>query len=137
MRTLTLLDSSASSSRLQLWKDSLSYVPSSVKMGLEGAESLPAGSEENWLCWQRTNGMLRPVAYASRAMTPTEQRYSQIEKEALATTWSLKRFNDYLYGMSFNVETDHKPRVSLLSSKKNLDELSPRIHVGEFVYRNR
>ena len=36
---------------------------------------------------QRTNGTLRPVAYASRAMTPTEQRYSQIEKEALATTW--------------------------------------------------
>ena len=30
--------------------------------------------------------------------------------------------------MSFHVETDHKPLVSLLSSKKILDELSPRIH---------
>ena len=68
---------------------------------------------------QRTNGTLRPVACASRAMTPTEQRYSQIEKEALATKWSLMRFTDYLYGMSFLVETDHKPLVSLLSSKKN------------------
>ena len=68
---------------------------------------------------QRTNGTLRPVAYASRAMTPTEQRFSQIEKEALATTWSLERFTDYLYGMSFHVETDHKPLVSLLSSTKN------------------
>ena len=76
---------------------------------------------------QRTNGTLRPVAYASRAMTPTEKRYSQIEKGALATTWSLERFNDYLNGMSFQVEADHKPLVSLLSSKKNLDELSPRI----------
>ena len=76
---------------------------------------------------QRTNGTLRPVAYASRAMTPTEQRYSQIEKEALATTWSLEWFTDYLYGMSFHVETDDKPLVSLLSSKKNVDELSPRI----------
>ena len=76
---------------------------------------------------QKTNGTLRPVAYASRAMTPTEQRYSQVEKEALATTLSLERFTDYLYGMSFHVETDHKPLVSLLSSKKNLDELSPRI----------
>ena len=35
---------------------------------------------------QRTNDTLRPVAYASRVMTPTEQRYYQIEKEALATT---------------------------------------------------
>ena len=71
---------------------------------------------------QRTNATLRPVAYASRAMTPTEQRYSQIE-EALATTWSLERFTDYPYGMSFHVETDHMTLVSLLSSKKNLDEL--------------
>ena len=70
---------------------------------------------------------MRPVAYASRAMTATEQRCSKIEKEALATTWSLERFLDYLYGMQFHIETDHKPLVSLLSSKKNLDELSPRI----------
>ena len=29
------------------------------------------------------DGEWRPVAYASRAMSPTEQRYAQIEKEAL------------------------------------------------------
>ena len=44
MRTVTPLDSSASSSRLRLWKDSLTDVPTSVKMGLAVAESLPAGS---------------------------------------------------------------------------------------------
>ena len=47
MRTVTLLDSSASSSRLQPWKDSLTDVPSSVQMGLDVAESLPAGSGED------------------------------------------------------------------------------------------
>ncbi len=41
---------------------------------------------------QRTDDTLRPVSYASRGMAPTEQRYSHIEKEALATTWSLDRF---------------------------------------------
>ena len=60
-------------------------------------------------------------------MTPTEQRYSQIEMEALATTWALDRFTDYLYSMQFHVETDHQPLVSILSTKNNLDELSPRI----------
>ena len=44
MRTVTPHDSSASSSRLWLWKNSLTDVPASVKMGLEVAESLPAGS---------------------------------------------------------------------------------------------
>ena len=52
MRTVTPLDSSASSSRLRLWKTILTDVPASVKMGLEVAESLPAGSGEDWLCWQ-------------------------------------------------------------------------------------
>ena len=47
MRTVTTLDSSASSSILRLWKDSLTDVPASVKMGLEVAESLPAGSGED------------------------------------------------------------------------------------------
>ena len=49
MRTVTPLDSSASSSRLRLWNDSLTDVPASVIMGLEVAESLPAGSGEDWL----------------------------------------------------------------------------------------
>ena len=56
MRTVTSLDSSASSySRLRLWKDGLTDVPAFVKMGLEVAESLPAGSGEDWLCWRALN----------------------------------------------------------------------------------
>ena len=47
-RTVTPLDSSASSSRLRLWKGSLTDVLTSVNMGLEVAESLPAGSGEDW-----------------------------------------------------------------------------------------
>ena len=47
MRTVTPLNSSASNSRLRLWKDSLTDVPASVKMGLEVAESLPIGSGED------------------------------------------------------------------------------------------
>ena len=37
------------------------------------------------------NGERRPVAYVSRSMTPTETRYAQIEKEALALTWVCER----------------------------------------------
>ena len=61
MRTVMPLDSSASSGRLRLWKDSLtlSDVPASVKMGLEVAESLPAGSGEDCLCWRALNRLRR------------------------------------------------------------------------------
>lgn len=78
------------------------------------------------LLQKQTGGDWKPVAYISRALTPTEQRYAQIEKEALATTWACERLSDYLLGKTFHVETDHKPLVPLLGSK-NLDEMPPRI----------
>ena len=68
MRTVTPLDSSASSRRLQLWKDSLTDVPSSVKIGLEVAESLPAGSGEVWLRWRAINRLRTGVGRAKTMM---------------------------------------------------------------------
>ena len=50
------------------------------------------------------------VAYASRALTAVEQRYSQTEREALAVIWACKKF---LVINSFTVITDHKPLVSI------------------------
>lgn len=38
------------------------------------------------LLQRQESGYLKPVAYISRSMTPTEQRYAQLEKEALAFT---------------------------------------------------
>jgi len=67
----------------------------------------------------------KPVAYASRSLTPTE-KYAQIEKEALGITWACKQFSEYLVGMHFKVDTDHKQLVSLLDNK-NLEELPARI----------
>ena len=68
----------------------------------------------------------RPVAYASRAMSDTEQCYSQIEKEALNLVWACEKFSDYIIGRPIHLETDHKPLVPLLS-KTYLDRLPPRI----------
>ncbi|KAL7833199.1 hypothetical protein SRHO_G00302170 [Serrasalmus rhombeus] len=68
----------------------------------------------------------KPIAYASQALTTTEQRYAQIEKEALASTWACERFEEFLLEKTFHIETDHKPLVPLLGSK-TLDALPPRI----------
>ena len=72
----------------------------------------------------------RPISFLSRALTPTESRYAQIEKEALALTWALtwacERSWEYITGKLIYVETDHKPLVPLLSMH-SLDQLPPRI----------
>ncbi|CAC5425287.1 unnamed protein product [Mytilus coruscus] len=75
---------------------------------------------------QKHGEISKPVAYASRSMTDTEQCYAQIEKEALTLTWACEKFSNYLIGKKFNLDTDHKPLVPLLSSK-GIAELPPRI----------
>ena len=63
------------------------------------------------------DGNRRPVCFASRSLTETEQRYAVIEKEALAATWACEQFRDYVLGLPFLLETDHKPLVPILGSK--------------------
>ena len=78
------------------------------------------------LLQKQENGEFQPVAFISRSMTPTEQRYAQIEKEALAFTWACERLTDYLMGLTFHVQTDHKPLVPLFTTK-HLEELPLRV----------
>ena len=68
----------------------------------------------------------KPVAYASRALSNTERRYAQIEKEALASTWACEKFSNYVLGRSFLLKSDRKPLIPLLNTK-HLDDLPPRI----------
>ncbi|XP_064475624.1 uncharacterized protein LOC135389515 [Ornithodoros turicata] len=65
------------------------------------------------LLQEETDGRRHPVAYASRLLTPTEQRYAQVEKEALAVTWACEKFRMYVLGLRFQVESDHKPLVQI------------------------
>ena len=78
------------------------------------------------LLQRQPDGELTPISYISRSLTPTEQRYAQIEKEALAFTWACERFSDYLLELRFHVQTDHKSLVPLFTSKP-LDELPVRV----------
>jgi len=55
------------------------------------------------------------IGYASRALTETEQRYAQIEKELLSIVFALERFHTYMYVYARHVivETDHKPLLAI------------------------
>ena len=57
---------------------------------------------------QLQDGEWRAISYSSRNLTEVERRYSQTEKEALALVWACERFNIYVYGRQFELETNHK-----------------------------
>lgn len=67
----------------------------------------------------------QPVAFASRALTPAEVRYSQIEKELLAIVFAVERFHEFVYGRLVTVHSDHRPLESIL--KKDMDKISARL----------
>ncbi|XP_029054611.2 uncharacterized protein K02A2.6-like [Osmia bicornis bicornis] len=68
----------------------------------------------------------KPVAYASRALTEVQTRYSQIEKELLAVCFGMEKFELYIFGKKqVQVETDHKPLLGLI--KKPLHVVPTRL----------
>ncbi|CAB0000711.1 unnamed protein product [Nesidiocoris tenuis] len=69
-------------------------------------------------------GQERPIAFASRVLSDTEQRYSQIDKEALALKWGIFKFFNYLYGRRFTLITDHRPLLHIFGSKRKMPLLS-------------
>ncbi|XP_069138852.1 uncharacterized protein [Argopecten irradians] len=62
---------------------------------------------------QEEDGNPLPVAFASRKLKTSERAYAVIEKECLAVIWGITKFERYLYGRSFILETDHQPLVYL------------------------
>ncbi|GFR26998.1 uncharacterized protein K02A2.6 [Trichonephila clavata] len=66
----------------------------------------------------------RPIAFASRTLSGSEKKYSQIDKEALSIVWAVKKFYLYLKGRRFTLITDHKPLVAIFGSKRGLPVLA-------------
>ena len=67
----------------------------------------------------------KPVCFASKSFTETEQRYANIEREMLAVVYACEKFHTYVYGKSFVVESDHKPLEMI--HLKNLSAAPPRL----------
>ena len=55
----------------------------------------------------------QPVAYGSKALSETQKRYAQIEREMLAILYGCQKFDHYIYGRRAVIETDHKPLVAI------------------------
>ena len=68
---------------------------------------------------KQEDGSYRPIYYASRKLSEVERRYSQFEREALAVRWACEKFYLYLYGVKFELHTDHKPLVIVLGKTSN------------------
>jgi len=67
------------------------------------------------ILFQRKAEGWKPVACVSRALTPVETRYSQLEREALAIRWACEKLYKYLIGARFEIQTDHMPLIPMFT----------------------
>uniref|UniRef100_A0A9J8B9T8 ribonuclease H n=1 Tax=Cyprinus carpio carpio TaxID=630221 RepID=A0A9J8B9T8_CYPCA len=72
---------------------------------------------------QVQDGEEHPVIYISRKLTPTEQRYAVVEKEALVVKWAVLELRYYLLGRRFTLLTDHAPLQWMARAK----DTNPRV----------
>lgn len=57
----------------------------------------------------------QPLSYVSRALTLTEWRYAQIEKEALAICFALECLHPYTFGQKVIMGSDHKSLPAIVT----------------------
>nr|CDJ82258.1 RNA-directed DNA polymerase (reverse transcriptase) and Integrase domain containing protein [Haemonchus contortus] len=66
------------------------------------------------------DGREKAVYHASRALTPAQKKYSQIEKEALAILFAVQKFHRFIHGRHFTLRTDHKPLIAIFGTRKGV-----------------
>lgn len=69
--------------------------------------------------YQDQGSGLRPVAFVSRSLSPSEKNYPTHKLEFLALKWAVtEKLHDYLYGVKFEVHTDNNPLTYILTTAK-------------------
>ena len=70
------------------------------------------------------DGSERPISNVSKTLTESQKNYSQIQKEALAIIFGLKKFFQYIYGKKFILVTDHRPLIAMFGPGKATPSLA-------------
>lgn len=70
------------------------------------------------------DGTEKPIQFASQTLTPTQQRYSQLDREAYAIIFGIKKFYQYVYARHFILQCDNKPITQIFAPTKGLPTLS-------------
>ena len=87
------------------------------------------------LLQEQQDGSYRPIAFGSRSVSETEQKYGQVEKESLAIVFGCEHFHFYLYGRNFKIETDHRPLEHIYKPKATNTRKPTPARIERWLFR--
>ena len=76
------------------------------------------------------DGSEKPVAFASRSLSPAEKKYAQLDKEGLAIVFGVKKFHGYLLGCKLVIHSDQKSLQYLFSETRPVPPLLQEFRDG-------
>ena len=83
---------------------------------------------------QITSNGDRPLAYMSKKLTKAQTKWPTIEQEGYAIVEAVRKWDKYLRGQEFTLETDHEPLVNF-TNKEQLNKRCERWRLTLAEYR--
>lgn len=71
-----------------------------------------------------SDGKLRPIFHVSKSFNGAEKNYPQIQREASALVFAVKKFHKYIFGRKFELHTDHQPLLAIFGSNKGIPQVT-------------
>lgn len=68
-------------------------------------------------------GNVKPVAYASKKLNDTQRRWATCHQEAYAIIFGLQKFENWIFGVTVEVRSDHNPLAFLTNSASQSSKL--------------
>jgi ribosomal protein L21E len=70
------------------------------------------------------DGSEKPLSFASMKLSPTQSRWSTIEREAFAVIWALKKYRSWIFRAKVKVFSDHNPLTFLTEAAPKSSKLA-------------
>ena len=87
-------------------------------------------SEIGAVIQQTVEGVTRPIAFFSKNLSSTQQKWSAFDRELLAIYLAVRHFKHFLDGRSFTILTDHKPLTFMFTSSMRNATARQRRHMN-------
>ena len=101
------------------------YSPTAPLLIAVDASSFGVGAVLSHIMKEGKTNVERPIMFASRTLSKAERSYSQLDREALAIMFAIRKFHRYILCRKFTIVIDHLPLVGIFKPNAPIPDFVP------------